>query len=108
MAWIPSSLENSSMAVPMMRIKALMLSMFLVGGCAHATPPDEVVPPSLVFVEDGNTTRSEVYERLGSPSGVFRGGEIWTYGALPAGYQLVVVFDGRDVVRAHRLLNLKP
>lgn len=100
------------MAAKMKTLPSLILTVLVMStACASAPPPaDEAlaVQASLAFLEDGKTTKGDLQARLGAPSGEFRRGGIWTYGTLPSGYQLVVVFDDKDVVKGHRLLKVKP
>lgn len=84
----------------------------------------ELIP----FINDGNTTRDEMKQRLGEPSEVFKQGRIWIYFlklkdaedanqdrlvACGAGtrtcpdYQLVLSFADTDVVQKHSLIRIR-
>src|SRR5262245_50988403 len=72
---------------------------------------------SFGFLVDGQSTRSEIQARLGEPDSVFEGQRIVTYALSEASvvvsgerrqwarYELVLVFDERDILRRHSLIQ---
>ncbi len=85
------------------------LCILLWVSCAKNQPTDDVtaLQTSLTFLEDGKTTKEGLRARLGPPSGEFDQGKIWTYRGLAIAYHLVVVFGEEDVVKMHRVLQVK-
>jgi hypothetical protein len=104
-------------------------------GCAARSTPAQVADverSQLAFVRDGVTTREEVLLKLGVPSAQFEGERILTYrlglnakGALApmspevaaedhryavwtrAAYNLVLVFDPRNVLQRHSFIEVR-
>jgi hypothetical protein len=92
----------------------------------------------LPFIEDGKTTKDEVLLKLGKPSGQFEGGRIFTYpmkfseeegfrvdyektfiyhhrwfktlklSVSKAEYNLMLVFDDKNILSKHNLLKVNP
>jgi hypothetical protein len=99
------------------------LSAFLLISCAHQNVRmvDEGIQLKwLSLIEDGKTTKDEVLTQLGMPSRQFEGGRIMTYHMTFSEekgfrvdakrqfiYNLVLVFDKRNILEKHRLLKLK-
>jgi len=111
----------------------LLLIFFGIAGCSSA-PPKQDMGPGLVqattFIQNGQTTREQVLLKLGIPSRQFETGRIlaWrvrtteeglatvsdfpgaddlrynTWPASSRGYDLIVVFDSRDLVETHSLV----
>ena len=75
----------------------------------------------LPFIENGKITKEEVLLKLGIPSSQFEGERILTYqmtfneqegfrviSRRAFEYNLVLVFDERNILQKHRLLKVKP
>jgi len=92
----------------------------------------------LPFIEDGKTMKDEVLLKLGKPSGQFEGGRILTYpitfseeegfrvnyerkciyhawwpkalklSVSKAEYNLILVFDDKNILSKHNLLKVSP
>ena len=92
-----------------LRVLVSAMCVLLLVSCAKKQTTDDVsaVQASLTFLEDGTTTKEDLRARLGSPSGEFNQGEIWTYSRLNVAYHLVVVFGDQDIVKTHRILKVK-
>jgi hypothetical protein len=111
----------------------LLCCTVLLAGCV---PPDPVqLKPKLEsgplgFLQDGKTTRDEIFLKLGEPSAKFEGERILTYrlnyspdiglsiGGLPyvapgyaapdsAGYSLVLIFNAAGILEKHNAVPLK-
>jgi len=103
-----------------MRRRLLSVFLLLAGGCA-TTPIGQ--PDLLGFIEDGRTTREEVFLTLGEPSATYQAEGILTYrlGEDEAGYflvdkrpgflgvrhSLVLAFDDSGLLRRHSLVTIK-
>jgi hypothetical protein len=77
----------------------------------------------LGFIQDGQTTREETYLRLGEPAAFCEAGQIMSFrlgkdeggyfpvekatGFVDVRYSLIMVFDERDVLRRHSLVQVK-
>jgi hypothetical protein len=105
------------------RATVCFLSAFLLISCARQNVRivDEGIQRSwLPFIENGKTTKDEVLTKLGMPSRQFEGGRIITYHMTFSEekgfrvdvkrqfiYNLVLVFDKRNILEKHRFLKLK-
>lgn len=105
----------------MTRHKGLSTLIFLtVVGCASTPVGNKQL---LSFLQDGVTTREEIYLRLAEPSATFEGGRILTYRLDEDGsgyvlskrvgrgftgkYSLVLAIDEKGVLRRHSLVRIK-
>lgn len=103
-----------------------IVCVWLVSGCGRSTirPVDDTKRKTwLASLEDGRTMRAEVEAQLGTHGQrSFQGGRIVTYqlvrqydrfyavpheAATGAKYELVLVFDDRDVLVRHNLLRIR-
>jgi len=99
------------------------LFVVLIAGCAgHIMTVDKSIQQKwLPFIEDGKTTKEEVILKLGIPSAQFEGERILTYqmtfdekegfrviSRRAFEYNLVLVFNERNILQKHRLLKVKP
>ncbi len=98
------------------------LFISLLTTCAHIRAADKSLEQKwLPFIEDGKTTKDEVLLKLGIPTGQFEDGRIFTYQMTFSGkegfrvdyektfqYNLVLVFDDRDILQKHQMLELRP
>jgi len=100
--------------------RAIVILLGLLAACASYPPGD---PQLLTFLQDGVTTREDVYLKLAEPSAVWEGGRILTYqldhnnqGYVPmrrreaawtAKYSLVLSFDQQGILRRHSLVRIK-
>ena len=84
-------------------------SLTVASGCASSGKVFAI--ENIKLIEDGVTTRSQVFEYFGAPANQSRyfgdrGPElVWEYSYLPAhgqGAKLTVYFDTRDVVKSHK------
>jgi hypothetical protein len=105
-----------------------VLALIAVGalcvGCV--TPPQPPANPRLLdFLQDGTTSKETVLLQLGQPSAQFESGRILTYriglekdrgyflretGAtnwLDLKFSLVLVFDGRDLLQRHAMVEVR-
>lgn len=108
--------------------------LFSVAGCASDLPMsvEEVETKHLAFLRDGDSTREDILLRLGDPTGVFEDGRILTFrieatetgvtsvrreydrdyrGVTKwhvANLSVVTVFDGKNVLRRHALVPVRP
>jgi hypothetical protein len=99
---------------------ASALVLVLLGACA-TTPVGQ--PDLLTFVEDGRTTREQVFLALGEPSATYEDGRILTFrlardeggyflvekapGFRSVKYSLVLAFDDAGLLRRHSLVAIK-
>lgn len=99
---------------------AIVILLPVIIACASYPPGD---PQLLDFLQDGITTREDVYMRLAEPSAVWEGGRMMTYqidrnekGYVPmrrreaawtAKYSLVLAFDNQGILRRHSLVKTK-
>lgn len=99
----------------------LLASLFLaILGCASNPVGNKQL---LSFLQDGVTTREEIYLRLAEPNATFEGGRILTYRLDEDGsgyvlqkrvgrgftgkYSLVLAIDEQDILRRHSLVRIK-
>lgn len=99
----------------------LLASLFLVIlGCASNPVGNKQL---LSFLQDGVTTREEIYLRLAEPNATFEGGRILTYRLDEDGsgyvlqkrvgrgftgkYSLVLAIDEQGILRRHSLVRIK-
>ncbi|HSM28212.1 MAG TPA: hypothetical protein VK855_08940 [Thioalkalivibrio sp.] len=98
---------------------ALLVAMFIVA-CASAPVGRKDL---LIFLQDGQTSRQEVYLALGEPSAVFESGRILAYrlgqdeggyyllqqgpGFQGVNYSLVLVFDDTGQLARHALVEVR-
>jgi hypothetical protein len=94
--------------------------LFLLGACA-STPFGQ--PELLTFIQDGQTTREQVFLALGEPSATYENGRILTFrlardeggyflvekapGFHSVKYSLVLAFDDTGLLRRHSLVAIK-
>ena len=92
-----------------LRVLVGILCLLLLVSCAKKQPANEMsaIQPSLTFLEDGKTTKEDLQAHLGPPSGKFNQGKIWTYSRLAVEYHLIVVFSDQDIVKTHRILEVR-
>lgn len=99
---------------------AIFILLAILTACASYPPGD---PQLLTFLQDGVTTREDVYMKLAEPSAVWEGGRVMTYqldrnnqdyvpmrrreAAWTAKYSLVLVFDEQGILRRHSLVRMK-
>lgn len=99
---------------------AMVALLAALGGCATAPIGKRDL---LDFLQDGKTTREEVFVHLAEPSATFEGERILTYrleedeggysllGARSQNwsgkYSLVLVFDENGVLRRHSLVRVQ-
>ena len=99
---------------------AWALVLVLLGACA-STPFGQ--PDLLTFIEDGQTTREQVFLTLGEPSATYEDGRILTFrlarddggyflvekapGFRSVKYSLVLAFDDAGLLRRHSLVAIK-
>jgi hypothetical protein len=99
------------------------LAVSLVAACAGPVPIRGARPDLLAFLIDGQTRREEVLLTLGQPSGSFEKEQILTYRVGHDSeqgyyvidtrswdgvrYSLVVVFDDKGFLRAHKLVAVR-
>ena len=114
------------------------LFAFLCTSCSHVKVDNTSVPKWFPFIEGGKTTKDEVLLKLGEPSRQFEGGRILTYPMnfnekegfrvdyerefvthnrwgqrlkLPvskAEYNLILVFDDKNILSRYNLLKINP
>ena len=117
------------------KLLLIVLGCVLCGCGAQPRAPthDQIEKGPLSFLQDGTTTREDVLLRLGTPTGQFEGDRILTFRLAisralevrPASrvaltyrhddqgvwngttHELVVVFDGKNVVQKHRLIQIQ-
>jgi len=118
------------------RVIVYLLLAFLLEGCAgHLHPVEKAEQEAwLPFIEDGKTRKEEVLLHLGVPSARFQGERVFSYrlrldekkqtrfvvvarefpAADPrllvwvlAEYDLVLVFDDRQVLQRHSLIKVR-
>ncbi|MBU3565993.1 hypothetical protein [Polynucleobacter sp. MWH-HuK1] len=99
---------------------APFLSVFLLlQGCSvkSISHGSEITDQQIAQIEDGKTTKSDIFVQFGNPSKVMDGEKAffysWTRGSknsflgIGAGsaysYSLVVIFDDKGVVKSHKL-----
>jgi len=98
----------------------LTLLFLTLVGCASTPVGNKKL---LSFLQDGVTTREEIYLRLAEPSATFEGGRILTYRLDEDGsgyvlskrtgrgftgkYSLVLAIDEQGVLRRHSLVRIK-
>lgn len=98
----------------------MTLSIGVLGACSNAPIGKQDL---LDFLQDGKTTREEVFLHLAEPSATFEGGRILTYrldedaggytikGAKGQGwsakYSLVLSFDEKGILRRHALIRVQ-
>ncbi len=96
------------------------LVLVLLGACA-STPVGQ--PELLTFIEDGQTTREQVFLALGEPSATYEDGRILTFrlardeggyflvekasGFRSVKYSLVLAFDDAGLLQRHSLVTVK-
>jgi hypothetical protein len=96
------------------------LIFLTVVGCASTPIGNKQL---LSFLQDGVTTREEIYLQLAEPSATFEGGRILTYRldedgsgyvlskrvgrGFTAKYSLVLAIDEKGVLRRHSLVRIK-
>lgn len=99
-----------------------VLCVLLLTTCAHIRIADKSLEKEwLPFIEDGRTTKDEVLSKLGKPTGQFEDGRIFTYQMTFSEkegfrvdynktfqYNLVLAFDGRNILQKHHILKLTP
>ncbi len=99
---------------------AWTLVLVLLGACA-STPVGQA--DLLTFIEDGRTTREQVFLALGEPSSTYEDGRILTFrlgrddggyflvekapGFRTVQYSLVLAFDDAGLLRRHSLVTVK-
>ncbi|NJD24498.1 MAG: hypothetical protein FIB06_03730 [Betaproteobacteria bacterium] len=104
-------------SLKMQLLAALLLAMT---GCTTAPIGNKQL---LGFLQDGVTTREEIYLRLAEPSATFEGGRILTYRLDEDGsgyvlskrtgrgftgkYSLVLAIDEKGILRRHSLVRIK-
>jgi hypothetical protein len=113
------------------KLWSMFFALVLVAGCATTPPPITGRPELLNFLSDAKTTKEEVITTLGQPSGKFEREKILTYRlgfktgnkgfyvveqqpGMPiednwadAKYSLVLVFDEKNVLRKHSLVEVR-
>lgn len=107
------------------RVLVSCLFPFLLLGCAQKkfyVNDIELQQKWLPFLEDGRTTKEEVRSKLSEYHGEYEDGRIWTYsmlltkdeaarmgvsGAHWGKYNLVLVFDERNVLKRHSLVRFR-
>ena len=96
------------------------LVLVLLGACA-STPLGQ--PDLLTFIQDGQTTREQVFLAFGEPSATYEDGRILTFrlardeggyflverapGFRSVNYSLVLAFDDAGLLRRHSLVAVK-
>jgi len=100
-----------------------LLSAFLLAACVQyiAVVDESIQQKWLPFIEDGKTTKDDVLLKLGTPSRQFEDGMILTYHMTFTReegfrvdserqfiYNLVLVFDERNILQKHRMLKIQP
>lgn len=111
-----------------------LFAFLLTGYPGQVIANESIQQKWLPFIEDGKTTKEEVVLKLGIPSGQFEGERILVYkmsfvekegfkvvsryiniysnprfhGRDISEYNLVLVFDKRNVLQRHSLLSIKP
>jgi hypothetical protein len=102
------------------RIAVALLVATLLVACASAPVGQQDL---LTFLQEGQTSRQEVYLALGEPSAVFEGERILTYrlgqdkggyfllqqgpGFQGVNYSLVLVFDDTGQLARHALVEVR-
>ena len=114
------------------------LIAFICITCSHVKVDKTSVPKWFQFIEDGKTTKDEVLLKLGKPSRQFEGGRILTYpmnfsekeglrvdyerksithirwgqrlhtSVGIAEYNLILVFDDKNILSEYNLLKVRP
>jgi hypothetical protein len=101
-------------------------TVLIVAGCAEPAPIPGARPDLLGFLKEGQTRRDEVILTLGQPSATFEKESILTYRVgqddrqgyylitprelqpwANVRYSLVLVFDDKGVLRAHKLVPVQ-
>lgn len=98
---------------------AVSVSIALFQGCSikSISHGSEITDQQIAKIEDGKTTKSEIFIEFGNPSKVMDGEKAffysWTRGnknsflGIGSGtafsYSLVIVFDDKGVVKSHKL-----
>lgn len=98
---------------------AISLSFVLIQGCSikSISHGSEITDQQIAKIEDGKTTKSEIFIEFGNPSKVMDGEKAffysWTRGSKNSflgigsgtafSYSLVIVFDDKGIVRTHKL-----
>jgi hypothetical protein len=120
-----------------MDLKGTSICLFLFAltlGCSPEVTSEQTEQRWLYFLADGETKKIVIISRLGKPSAQFQGGRILTYrlkidhkGVLrPVSqsleeffidrklfdvnsmYSLVLIFDEKEILRRHSLVNIIP
>ena len=127
MTIVSAQLRVCGLAAPTFAM-AVLCGM-LAGGCVPSVSRD-YVQSLAASIQDGRTTKAELQARLGPPSREYIRGKVWTYSGAwwllladdavrqqfatvilentdAVRYHLVVVFADGDVVRIHRVVNLR-
>lgn len=102
------------------RYAAAVALLSMLYGCASAPIGNKQM---LDFIQDGLTTREEIFLHLAEPAATFEGGRIVTYRlhedesgyillknaskGWTGKYSLVLVIDERGVLRKHSLVRIK-
>lgn len=102
------------------RIAGSLFVAVLLAACASAPVGRQDL---LSFLQDGQTSRQEVYLALGEPSGVFEGGRILAFrlgqdkggyfllqkgpGFQGVNYSLVLVFDDTGQLARHAFVEVR-
>mgnify|MGYP006291825225 CR=1 FL=1 len=97
----------------------ISLGVVLIQGCSikSISHGSEITDQQIAKIEDGKTTKSEIFIEFGNPSKVMDGEKAffysWTRGnknsflGIGSGtafsYSLVIVFDDKGIVKSHKL-----
>jgi len=96
-----------------------IVALLLIQGCSvkSISHGSEITDQQIAQIEDGKTTKSDIFVQFGNPSKVMDGEKAffysWTRGnknsflGIGAGtaysYSLVVIFDDKSIVKSHKL-----
>lgn len=102
-----------------MNFFSAVLILAFLSGCARTSIGNKEL---LTFLQDGVTTREEIYLRLAEPNAIFEGARIMTYRldedesgyvlvkskdkGWTGKYSLVLAIDERGILRRHSLVNV--
>lgn len=103
----------------LLAIFAISIAMLTTQGCSfkYISHGSEITDEQIATIQDGKTTKSEVFINFGNPSKSMDNEKVffytWTRGSknsvlgIGAGsaytYSLVVVFDDKGIVKSHKL-----
>jgi outer membrane protein assembly factor BamE (lipoprotein component of BamABCDE complex) len=95
------------------------LSLVVFNGCAHKAirHGTEITDDEVAQIQDGKTTKDEIYLMFGEPKKILEDGRVFVYnwvrgsktsfmglGAGTAyGHSLIITFDQSNIVKAHRV-----